>query len=154
MNFHEQSIIKLADLSYADVNQLAAWCREAVAYDSPRHKTEQDRWRKQAEAAEAKRRAQAAPKAAKEAAKLRWLLDNLKEGNILKMVGCRDGHGYREFIRWTPNNNLVCWQMEAERSRGNYKVFVPASRGILVTTHMADKVSKIQLNGKFVPITS
>ncbi len=67
----------------------------------------------------------------------------LKPGVWLKMRGCKDGLGVREFVRWD-GKNIVCWQIEKHalgyvNKRWEYEW----RRGNIVTTHMADKVAGI-----------
>ena len=72
-------------------------------------------------------------------------LRNLQPGTLIKMRGCRDGKGLREFIRWDSDDSLVCWQIIRSPHRADIK-------SNQVTTHMPDKVSWIMLNGKEIPI--
>lgn len=67
-------------------------------------------------------------------------------GMRLKMKGCKDGNGIREFIRWE-KDNLVCWQLkntyEFDHSTGKTeKIWKNTNQ---VTTHMADKVAKLYI---------
>jgi hypothetical protein len=81
----------------------------------------------------------------------------LKEGTVLKMRGCKDGFGLREFIRWDEHGNLVCWQLLSNRNRLNkhHQLFSPNyDRSNQVTTHMPDKVSGIVIDGVLTPIKS
>ncbi len=76
----------------------------------------------------------------------------LKPGMRLKMKGCKDGYGVREFIRWD-GKNIVCWQIE-KHALGyvNKRWEYDWQRGNTVTTHMADKVQGIFVDEKVVPI--
>lgn len=76
--------------------------------------------------------------------------DNLKKilvpGTRLKMKGCKDGHGLREFIKWDENGNLVCWQIVRRRrfvGRPSGGILTDNEATNVVTTHMPDKVSKV-----------
>lgn len=66
----------------------------------------------------------------------------LAPGMLLKMKGCKDGKGLREFIRWD-GENLVCWQIVVRRSWVNGAGAMQRVNTNIVTTHMADKVSAI-----------
>lgn len=73
----------------------------------------------------------------------------LKPGMKLKMRGCKDGTGIREFIKWD-GNSLVCWQIIRRRSfvAGNPRApRVEEFNTNQVTTHMANKVQEIYVNG-------
>ena len=69
-------------------------------------------------------------------------------GTRLKMRGCKDGQGLREFIRWD-GQNLVCWQIIVRRrwryiGMGNVGEYVIGYENTnTVTTHMPDKVSGV-----------
>ncbi len=83
----------------------------------------------------------------------------LKPGMRLKMKGCKDGQGIREFIEWDENDNLVCWQLRQTRRLKNgmapqlgYTVNIEKTNQ--VTTHMPDKVTRILVDGKAQPIKS
>jgi len=76
-------------------------------------------------------------------------------GTRLKMRGCKDGQGLREFIRWD-GQNLVCWQIKYRRSWDRVakrwdEEFVNTN---IVTTHMPDKVSGVygRISGQLVPM--
>jgi hypothetical protein len=82
----------------------------------------------------------------------------LKPGMRLKMIGCKDGRGIREFIRWD-DDNLVCWQLRCYRQwhrksidpeDGEYRDMETKTNQ--VTTHMPDKVSWVMIDGKQVPV--
>ena len=69
----------------------------------------------------------------------------LSPGTLLKMRGCKDGTGLREFIRWDKDGFLVCWQIKLRRvngARGQAPTFDFYNTNI-VTTHMADKVAGV-----------
>jgi hypothetical protein len=85
----------------------------------------------------------------------------LKPGMRLKMKGCKDGKGLREFIKWDENDNLVCWQIIVARKRiingagvvG--QVCIAEEKTNIVTTHMPDKIQMIQVasGGQLVPLS-
>lgn len=78
----------------------------------------------------------------------------LKPGMLLKMKGCKDGKGLREFIKWDSHDNLVCWQISISR-QWSPKADKFLSREVntnVVTTHMADKVQMIQLHDQLIPL--
>jgi hypothetical protein len=62
-----------------------------------------------------------------------WVLRNIKPGMILKMQGCRDGHGIREVISVNgERSDLKCYKIHLPRKG-------PTSR-TQITNHMMDKV--------------
>lgn len=80
----------------------------------------------------------------------------LAPGMLIKMKGCKDGQGLREFIRWD-GEYLVCWQIKMQRQRqgggrGNY--ITQQINTNVVTTHMADKVSGVygKTSKQLIPI--
>jgi hypothetical protein len=81
----------------------------------------------------------------------------LKPGMRLKMKGCKDGKGIREFIKWDDNDHLVCWQVSLIREWNSVKqVFkVREVKTNFVTTHMPDKIQMIQCpaGGQLVPLS-
>ena len=86
----------------------------------------------------------------------------LKPGMKLKMKGCKDGKGLREFIKWDDNDNLVCWQITLKRQYnqtgrregGVFSITETETKTHQVTTHMANKVQMIQFvaGGQLVPL--
>ena len=81
----------------------------------------------------------------------------LKPGMLLKMKGCKDGRGLREFIKWDNNDNLVCWQISHRvwsEVIGGGKVVrrETTEKTNQVTTHMADKVSWVLIDNVQVPV--
>lgn len=90
-----------------------------------------------------------------------YLRGVLKPGMKLKMKGCKDGKGIREFIKWDDNDNLVCWQIVLKRQynqtgRREGGIFsITETKTNQVTTHMADKVQMIQYvaGGQLVPLS-
>lgn len=70
------------------------------------------------------------------------LKPQLKPGMLLKMRGCKDGTGLREFIRWD-GENLVCWQIKQIPHRGPNGMEIRLENANIVTTHMADKVAGV-----------
>lgn len=72
----------------------------------------------------------------------------LVPGMRLRMKGCKDGAGLREFIRWD-NDHLVCWKIFVRRQwvktgmgdAGHYDTFKTKTN--FVTTHMPDKVMMV-----------
>jgi hypothetical protein len=125
-HYTEDSVVQLNSLDYDNVEALKNWCIDANRYGGVRETNH----RKQL--AEAR-----APKI------LAWLKDHLQPGMKLKMKGCRDGHGLRQFIRWDRYGNLVCWQINIGRKWTRGYIKVPEEVGTQVTTHMPDKVVKV-----------
>lgn len=76
----------------------------------------------------------------------------LKPGMKLKMKGCKDGSGIRQFIEWNKSDSLVCWQIKLQRQRIANGYFRSEERTNQVTTHMPDKVTQIFVDGRPVPI--
>ena len=81
---------------------------------------------------------------------LRGLKPILKPGMRLKMTGCKDGKGIREFIKFDENDNLVCWQIKVGRRAGGFGYVDFEENTYQVTTHMPDKVSWVLVDGKKV----
>ena len=74
----------------------------------------------------------------------------LKPGMWIKMKGCKDGLGLREFIQWTDHDDLLCWQLYRSSSvKGD--IF---SRTSYTTVHMPDKVTGIYVDGRAMKIKS
>lgn len=73
----------------------------------------------------------------------------LKPGDTLKMKGCKDGSGIREFIEFDKNDSLVCWQIAIRRQwvktgMGDKGYFdTTKTKTNCVTTHMPDKVMRV-----------
>jgi len=86
---------------------------------------------------------------------VRYLKAVVKPGMRLKMKGCKDGKGLREFIKWGENDNLVCWQIFVSRrwSPSSNKFSHSETNTNAVTTHMADKVQMVQLHDQLIPIS-
>lgn len=62
----------------------------------------------------------------------------VRPGDFLRVRGCRDGQGVREFIGWDNENRLVCWKIEF---RKDWKTRTAQhTRTNFTTTHYADKV--------------
>jgi asparagine synthetase B (glutamine-hydrolysing) len=67
----------------------------------------------------------------------------LTPGMRLKLKGCKDGAGLREFIRWD-GEHLVCWKIRRRHIIGaDRKAMVKDENTNIVTTHMPDKVVKV-----------
>lgn len=75
----------------------------------------------------------------------------LKPGMRLKMNGCKDGLGLREFIKWD-KGNIVCWQIRRTRKwnqtgrRENGIFTYVEEKTNQVTTHMANKVARVYID--------
>lgn len=134
--FTTQSVVKLDMLNEDQLEELAGWCKNRAAEVGweriQRESAERDaRWKRERE-----------EKEAKEKALVIKLKKVVKPGTRLKMKGCRDSEGIREFINWDHNNSLVCWQLyRGERTNQ-------------VTTHMPDKVQKVFVHGTAVAVRS
>ena len=89
---------------------------------------------------EAERQAEEAKRDAYEKKVITALSQQLKPGTMLKMKGCRDRSGIREFTHWGEDGTLICWQIKK------------GVRSNQVTTHMPDKVVSVLIDGKAVPI--
>jgi len=79
-----------------------------------------------------------------------WCKENLSVGDVVKMKGCRDGHGLREIIQIDMNaeySNLKCHQLKAGRAgwqlrqKGRKAKFNATPVGI--TDHMWNKVTHL-----------
>ena len=89
---------------------------------------------------------------------LKVLKKVLVPGTVLKMNGCKDGTGLREFIRWDEHDNLVCWQIQRSRQwkktgmgdKGEF-IYVETKTN-QVTTHMPDKVARVVIDCYSTPI--
>ena len=75
----------------------------------------------------------------------------IKPGMRLKMKGCKDRAGFREFIKFDENDNLVCWQI-LPRITWPTNVVVEQKTN-QVTIHMPNKVSWVRINNVQVPIS-
>jgi hypothetical protein len=89
---------------------------------------------------------------------LKFLKTTLVPGQRLKMSGCKDGKGIREFIKWDENNNLVCWQIAItdqwmKAGFGDMGKYVRREVNTnTVTTHMPDKVVWFDVKGAQVSV--
>jgi hypothetical protein len=76
----------------------------------------------------------------------------LVPGMLLKMRGCRDGGGLREFIKWD-GDKVVCWQVVSRRwwkatGRGDSGSYVTTFENThQATTHMVDKIAGVYITG-------
>ena len=141
----------LRNLAHDELKQLADWCNSEARKKDPVYLAEQAQQAKW----EAERQAKYAAEAAHLNRVAKALKALLKPGMMLKMKGCKDGLGLREFIRWE-DDNLVCWQLSRRREwNPNTKLFTyKEERTNQVTTHMADKVSRVFINGTGLLIKS
>jgi hypothetical protein len=72
----------------------------------------------------------------------------LVAGTRLKMNGCKDGAGIREFIRWH-DDTLVCWQISRRTIINRARLAETIERNTnVVTTHMPDKVARVWMGGR------
>ena len=142
----------LRNLAHDELKQLADWCNSEARKKDPVYLAEQAQQAKW----EAERQAKYAAEAAHLNRVAKALKALLKPGMMLKMKGCKDGLGLREFIRWDENENLVCWQLRREKEyRPNSKsAFWVQERTNQVTTHMPDKVTRVFIDGTGLLIKS
>lgn len=133
--FTAQSIVKLEMLNQDQLFELSSWCNNRA------RELEFERMRAEQIEREAKWKLQWEEEKAQTAALVSKLKKFIEPGTRLKMKGCRDRSGVREFIRWD-GNNLVCWQI------------LSGERTDCVTTHMPDKVTKVFKDGKIYPVRS
>jgi hypothetical protein len=145
------SQVKLGTLTEDQLRNLANWCTtraNKLVFDRA-HAEQLKRdaeWKREQEVEEAKQEGIVA--------KLKSIL---KPGMRLKMKGCKDRKGIREFIRWDVCNNLVCWQICQRMSYigGDYRY--PRREewnSNIVTTHMPNKVQEIYVDGTGIKIGS
>lgn len=140
---------QLVDSTYAELLDLAVWCQSAANRKDPvrlREEAAHEAW------LEDRRKAQE-EKQAEDDRILIALKTTLKPGMKLKMKGCKDGSGIREFIRFD-GGNLVCWQIKVQRQRIANGYYRSEERTNQVTTHMADKVQEIYVDGTGLKIKS
>ena len=143
----------LQEAAHDELQALAEWCRsEAVKRDPVRLKEQEEA---------AKRIAAYRQEQAEKADKLNRIVAGLKTflkpGMKLKMRGCKDGSGIREFIKWD-GDYLVCWQISRQRryiqeGMGGRWV-TEETKTNQVTTHMADKVARIFVDGTGLQVKS
>jgi len=103
---------QLREFAHDELITLANWCQSEAVKRDPARIAEQKAmavWRE-------KRDREAEAKDLHYQKVLTALIKLLKPGMMLKMKGCKDGVGIREFIRWDDNDNLVCWQILRRRS--------------------------------------
>lgn len=134
---------QLRDATHDKLLVLADWCQsEATKRDPVKIAYE----KKMAESL-AKYQAEVDRESAEERALIVKLKKFIKPGMKLKMRGCKDGTGIREFISWDTNDNLVCWQISLQRQRIANGYYRSEERTNQVTTHMANKVQQIFVDG-------
>jgi len=147
--FTINSIVNLGLLNESQLNELSQWCRneaenlrwkESLAEQAAR----EAQWKREREEAEAK-----------ENALVEKLQKVVKPGVRLKMKGCKDGLGLREFIRWD-GSSLVCWQLKRQVTwaRDYKSKKVEEINTNIVTTHMPDKVQEIYVDGTAMKVRS
>ena len=144
---------QLREFAHDELITLANWCQSEAVKRDPARIAEQ----KALDAFWAERNRKEAEKNVQYQKVLKALIKMLKPGMRLKMKGCKDGKGIREFIRWDDNDNLVCWQIIRRTSYtgGNrYKPVVEQFNTNIVTTHMPDKVQEIYVDGTGLKIKS
>jgi hypothetical protein len=136
-------------LTAEQLRDLAKWCdSRATDLEWEKHckeVTERDaQWKREREEAEAAEKALVAKLSAV-----------IKPGTRLKMKGCKDRLGLREFIRWD-GSNLVCWQIRRQLiySRDFKTQKVEEFNTNQVTTHMPDKVQEIYVDGTALKVKS
>lgn len=132
----------------AQLADLASWAHIEGRNRDPQviaeRKIQEEFWRKREEEGKVKEEHNAKV--------YRVLQKLLKPGTKLKMRGCKDGSGIREFIKWDENDNLVCWQIVRRRVFTKGAVSFTEEKTNQVTTHMPDKVSRIFQDNKDIPI--
>jgi len=141
---------QLREFAHDELITLANWCQSEAVKRDPARIAEQKAmavWRE-------KRDREAEAKDLHYQKVLTALIKLLKPGMMLKMKGCKDGVGIREFIRWDDNDNLVCWQILRRRSWNGKVAVYDQGRTNQVTTHMADKVSRVYVDGTGLEIKS
>lgn len=148
--FLQNATDTLRDAAHDELLALAEWCRSESVNRDPaviaQNKLAKDRWTKY--------QAEQDRKDAENRALVVKLKKFLKPGMKLKMKGCKDGLGLREFIRWDERDNLVCWQIQVLRQRVANGYSRSEERTNQVTTHMADKVQRIYVNGTGLQVKS
>lgn len=135
---------QLRNFAHDELLTLANWCQA----EADRKVSEIQQ--KEAENGQAKRELEQADRDAKTNRLVTALKKVLKPGVTLKMKGCKDGAGIREFIRWDNSNNLVCWQIRRRRLPRGWE----DTKTNQVTTHMPDKVQEIYVDGTALQIKS
>jgi hypothetical protein len=141
------------DFTAVQLADLASWCHIESRNRDPKvieeRRIQEEFWKQ--------REAEAAVKDKENKKILKVLQQVVTPGTMLKMRGCKDGNGIREFIRWE-NDYLVCWQILRRRvwrgkPDGTGGSFVyQDTKSNQVTTHMPDKVARIFVGGKDLPI--
>ena len=143
--------INLPNLSTAELTSLRHDIDAELANRDPAVIAQREAAKKwQEEYAQRRKEKQARNEKAKEV-----LMRYIQPGTMLKMTGCKDGAGLREFIRWD-GDNLVCWQIANRRqwkktgmgSEGHYVNSYTNTN--IVTTHMPDKVREFTIDGDTV----
>jgi hypothetical protein len=138
---------QLRDWTHDELVSLANWCQSESRQRDPAVIAEQKRqaafWVERDKLAKEKEAHNE-----KVEASLRKLL---KPGMRLKMKGCKDGRGLREFIRWD-GSNLVCWQILRHRAWDS-KTWREEKTN-QVTTHMPDKVQELYIDGTAMKVRS
>lgn len=76
-----------------------------------------------------------------------YLVNNLKEGAIIKVKGARDGKGLRQFLSFC-DNGIECRQISIQKMLTGAVI---ESLG-QITQHMFDKVTHVKKDGKFIKI--
>ena len=140
---------QLNNFSHVELLTLADWCKA----ESSRRDPVKIALDKQLAESFAKYQAEQDRKNAEERAWVVKLKAFIKPGMKLKMMGCKDGLGLREFIKWE-NDQLVCWQIKRVR-RGWQSAGTSVVEEIntnFVTTHMANKVSRIFVDGTGIQV--
>jgi len=141
---------QLRDFAHDELLILAKWCQSEATKKDPVKLA----YEKQMQESMAKYQAEQDRKNAENRVLIVKLKRFLKPGMTLKMRGCKDGQGIREFISWDTNDNLVCWQIKVVRQRVANGYSRSEERTNQVTTHMANKVSRIFVNGTALQVKS
>jgi len=152
MNLNIKLLDQLRDLAHDELLNLAKWCQSEATKKDPVKLA----YEKAMAESMAKYQAEQNRKDAEERALVVRLKAFIKPGMKLKMQGCKDGMGLREFISWDTNDNLVCWQLQrVRRLDANYRLIGwEETKTNQVTTHMANKVQRIFVDGTALQVKS
>ncbi len=141
--------INITDLSYEEIRELIPILQKRGDELRPAwYKQQEIEWKKREQVRAIKKKEfekTTLPKIEK------YIIENLKEGDIIKVKGARDGKGIRQFLKLV-NNKLECRQILTHRSVG-YKTEGYGVKLGQITEHQIDKVTHIKINNEFVRIT-
>ena len=142
---------QLRESSYDELRDLSSWCLVEANKKDPKRLSEEAEENARID----KLKREQEKKDANTAKILVALRAIVRPGTLLKMRGCKDGQGLREFIKWE-GENLVCWQiLRRRRLSENYRVIgYEDTKTNQVTVHMPDKVREVIIDGAVVGIKS